>query len=409
MSEPEIPTRGSSRAGTDASCKARLEDVKRKRKLHQISQESLDCLADVHWYDEEIKIIELEQTALGIKIEALLEKMRQAEKGLGDGSTVESRYKLQRDITRQEIALEQRKAKTEKYRDRVKCFMERIFPGVRKELHEERVKFAQFVASLVLQDFSGSGTRPRQLQQAFHRELIEKYECESKDKTKYWDLILHDWYDKEDGFTASHLFPYRLGEKCMEQVFGLESAGDLFSYRNGLLLPTYLERKVDKGLVVIVPKGELIERRWKIRVLDKSILNQKLRGISWIDLDDTELKFRNEARPSARYLYFLYAVAVLKKAQKSNQAWQDDHGKYIWATQGKYISKNILITLGEAIGHKDPTKIANLSEHVIADKRERNERTADEKIRERVIAEVTVGEGLLAENEEDQNDDDEEV
>ncbi|MCJ1368333.1 hypothetical protein MMC16_007475 [Acarospora aff. strigata] len=406
MSEPQIPPRRSSRAAVnEVARKARLEAVKRKRKLHQSSQESLNCLSGISWYDEEMKIIELEQVALTIKTEGLEERMRQAEEGTGDGSTVNDRLKMHRDIIRQELALEDRKASASKYRQQLKDFSQRILRTGKQDLHRERVKFARFVASLLNQDFGGFGACPWKQQQAFQKELIMKYRCESEDKEHFWDPILHRWVDKDEGFTAAHLFPYRLGRKCMEEVFGEESANDLFSYRNGLMLPSWFERKLDKGLVVIVPKGELSERCWRIKVLDKLIFNEE-RPVSWAKLDNRELEFRSDTRPAARYLYFLYAIAILKMTKKGKRAWQDDHGQYIWATQGRYIRKNVLISLGEATGHKDPTDIADLADHMITDGEEEDEMSTDEKISGRILAEGFVRDGLLEEDEEDDDDED---
>ena len=108
----------------------------------------------------------------------------------------------------------------------------------------------------------------------------------------------------------------------MASIFGREAKYEMFSVQNGLLMSTLAEKRMDKGLFVIVPyandESESDVREWhlshpkryKIRVLDKSH-NPKS---NWAQLDGRELGFVSDHRPRARYLHYIYCVAVLRRA-----------------------------------------------------------------------------------------------
>jgi len=61
-------------------------------------------------------------------------------------------------------------------------------------------------------------------------------------------------------------------------------------------------------------------------------------GLKWGDLDNRKLKFKESARPTARYLNFYYCPQVLRWAlkigprEKAAIALYDEFGKPVWAT-----------------------------------------------------------------------------
>lgn len=139
----------------------------------------------------------------------------------------------------------------------------------------------------------------------------------------------------------------------MKAVFGETSANEMFSPRNGLMLYFEIEQKFDEFMLVIVPAGPLHSGRWKTRILDQSITKETmLNGRTYGSLDNQELIFKGNARPAARYLYWHYATAVMKMAdRKSTRGWLEEMGRNCWATPGKYIRQNMLVSLAERIGH----------------------------------------------------------
>ena len=75
------------------------------------------------------------------------------------------------------------------------------------------------------------------------------------------------------------------------------------------------------------------------------------------DLGGKRLFFRNDMRPRARYLYFLFVVAQLKLAwrheYRNNPAnvLKKQLGKGFWATKGRYLKRAFLLAIAEEIGH----------------------------------------------------------
>ncbi|KAK3504299.1 hypothetical protein B0T13DRAFT_506951 [Neurospora crassa] len=62
-------------------------------------------------------------------------------------------------------------------------------------------------------------------------------------------------------------------------------------------------------------------------------------------------------RPRARYLYFLYVSAILKKAwdhknrRKPEAVLKDQIGKRMWATKGRYLHRAMLVAMSQEAGH----------------------------------------------------------
>jgi hypothetical protein len=106
--------------------------------------------------------------------------------------------------------------------------------------------------------------------------------------------------------------------------------------------------------------------RWRIMDKDAAVLDEPIceagdedseNDLFVRDLDGKRLHFKNDARPRARYLYFLFCVAVLKRAWKHEHRNVPDAvlksqlGKGVWATLGGYMSKGFLSALATEIGH----------------------------------------------------------
>ena len=74
----------------------------------------------------------------------------------------------------------------------------------------------------------------------------------------------------------------------------------------------------------------------------------------WRDLDGQKVLFRGNFRPRARYLYFTYCMAILRKSwnkDKPTTALSDELGKPYWGTAGRYIKKNMLQGFVQELGH----------------------------------------------------------
>ena len=193
-------------------------------------------------------------------------------------------------------------------------------------------------------DKAGEGRRARSQQDRFKKALIDAYHAgiPRPGKPKIIDFV----YCPATGeqrmrchMVAAHIVPVRLGKELMAQLFGEEAVAEVFSAHNGILLPNQVEIALDLGVIAIVPDvpddaGEdacsvweaSIQReyRWKIidrnarDVLEKNFVEGKDAADFMLveELDGKKLLFRPTSthRPRARYLYFVYVCAILKKA-----------------------------------------------------------------------------------------------
>ncbi len=220
------------------------------------------------------------------------------------------------------------------------------------------------------------GRRDTTVQGNFRKELIIAQKAKHPNfetEASLWCPIIRDWVYK-DNTTAAHIFPWKQGQDTMTNIFGQEAKHEMFSVQNGLLMSTVAEKKMDKGLFVIVPyandESESDVREWhlshpkryKIRVLDKShkemleVVPGSNPKTNWAQLDGRELGFLSDHRPRARYLYYSYCIAMLRRAhhQGEHEHILKDHlGRKFWGTPGPYLRKAYLLAFVEEIGADD--------------------------------------------------------
>ena len=104
--------------------------------------------------------------------------------------------------------------------------------------------------------------------------------------------------------------------------------------------------QLDLGRVLIVPIrsaiGETIHR-WKIQVVDKTILDEPLtiRGDGAVleamrDIHNRELTFQNANRPSQRYLCLRYIISYLNAKRLGTLDWVEnlESNGFMWAFPG---------------------------------------------------------------------------
>ncbi|KAI1302923.1 hypothetical protein F5Y03DRAFT_407390 [Xylaria venustula] len=227
---------------------------------------------------------------------------------------------------------------------------------------------------------AGNGSRARSDQRAFKEHILKDYNLEpdKHDKLKRgleWSVTHRNWVVK-DFLTAAHIFPASWGQKLMTEIFGEECGNELFSSRNGLLLPKSIKRAMDEWAIVIVPDIrndptidevkpwlETSPKGYKFRVLDPNHpeLNRQLSSSDndmrfGTDLDESPLVFRGDFRPRARFLWLWFACAVLKRFWSTPLEDAPDNlspqfGKGMWATAGAYVKRDFVLGIMKEIGH----------------------------------------------------------
>lgn len=220
---------------------------------------------------------------------------------------------------------------------------------------------------------AGAGKRDTRLQSDFRQSLIDSYQCRHPDiKTNFWCPIMKEWFFHAST-QAAHLFAYMHGQDLMDSIFGVMPTPELFSPLNGLLLSRDVESVFDDGFLVIVPRlpddpsaaqislwHSSDPKEYKVRIIDKhSRLNDEFIKVGsprkWKHLDGTNVEFKNDFRPRARYLYFHYCVQMLRLAWRENPqgtTLKKQIGKGYWGSRGRYLPRSMLLAFIEEMGHE---------------------------------------------------------
>ena len=217
------------------------------------------------------------------------------------------------------------------------------------------------------------GQRDNSLQSNFVAELMTKLDSRHPDprSDEVWCPVTGKYWDK-GSTTAGHIFPSKCGETTMEAIFGRPEDGrsELFRAVNGILWSTRAEERFEGGHFVIVP--DIVDqptqqdintweasdpREYKIRVLnpDHDLMKRLISGtdIIWVDLDNERMKFKTNFRPRARYLYFAYCAAMLRRSftGKHFEVSRAELRKKFWGTPGRYMRESMLLGFVEEMGH----------------------------------------------------------
>jgi hypothetical protein len=221
---------------------------------------------------------------------------------------------------------------------------------------------------------TGRGRRDTSDQSRFRAACIKAYNASDPDpKTGlHWCPVIKTWVPQSIT-KAAHLFAYMHGQDVMDSVFGVMENPELFSPLNGMIVSQFVEDKFDKGFMAIVPRlpdyptqpqiaaWNLSEpKEYKIRILDMQnpeageVVRPDL-GLTWRDLDGTNVEFRSAFRPRARYLYFHYCIQILRRAwraeKKAAEQLKKEFGKGYWGTIGPYLPESMLRAFVEELGH----------------------------------------------------------
>ena len=198
-----------------------------------------------------------------------------------------------------------------------------------------------------------------------------------------WCPVTKDWH-QPNHTTVAHIVPYGIGEFNASYIFGLsmdEGWNVIWGFENGLVLFSMIERHLDDGRIVLVPDDESIDE-FKLIVLEDSLLSMQLysNGPRYRDLHNKRLRFKTEARPLKRNLYFLCLITIFRRRRFMVDCWESDSQKIqmgkIWGTPGQWMRKGVIQALALEIGDIMPlaplvqndTGVSSLAEKLSAAK-----------------------------------------
>lgn len=168
---------------------------------------------------------------------------------------------------------------------------------------------------------------------------------------------------------AAHLVPHHFGYAQVGYLFGEPNNGydHVWNVENGLHLDRAVEQVFDKGQIIIVPYDDSNDgQRWRLQVVDRSILENPMRG-PWGTLHNKELDFGGAtARPGRRYLYVHYITTLLRMYRMKKPGWQlmveERKQKKVWALPGKWYQESTLKHLARYVADEaDATRLLSES------------------------------------------------
>jgi hypothetical protein len=195
-------------------------------------------------------------------------------------------------------------------------------------------------------------------QERWRKAMFKAYDAYNKETGQVWCPITGGWMYSEWA-TAAHVVRQNVPEWAAGHLFGEAKAksGHIWSTANGIPLATIYEKMLDNAEMAIVPSeqdGEL-----QVIVLDKEeaekvYLNQnspKGKG-----LHQRKLTFRNDHRPALRYLYFAFAINILRRQRHEAPGWWRDRaafglGHKMWGSPGPWLKASMLRKLARRVGH----------------------------------------------------------
>ncbi|CAH0016628.1 unnamed protein product [Clonostachys rhizophaga] len=231
------------------------------------------------------------------------------------------------------------------------------------------------------------------------RTLFTKREKHAQDRFRADVLEAYDAFDDEGAvwcvITGKHLYPrsvkatqivrYNVGEVTAAHLFGPPDSrdGHLMGTKNAFPVHEYYEKLFDDGGLVIVPDTEAGPDCWKTQWLYGE--NEWRPGggdllPSGQELHNRPLKFKNDFRPAARYLYFAYCMDLLRRQRHEAPGWWKGKGRFntetnsVWATPGDYMRTSALRMLARRIGHLEENEALAFSGESAADIAGSNER-----------------------------------
>lgn len=166
---------------------------------------------------------------------------------------------------------------------------------------------------------------------------------------------------------GAQIVRYNLGEKCAQYLFAPlnELDGHLLGVANGLPMHIRYAEALDNGRLVIIPDKVQDEdqgrkqgyiSRWKVYNLYEADAHQSHPHMPLgSDLHGRALQFRNDFRPDARYLFFVFCVSVLRRQRHEASGWWRAYlaggpGEAWAAASGTFLRPSTLRKLAQRIG-----------------------------------------------------------
>ena len=184
-------------------------------------------------------------------------------------------------------------------------------------------------------------------------------------KGKLWCPISRDYFSVPH-MVAAPIVPTSLGASLTEYISGSGSSSRLNIADNCLLIHCSVEDAFVGGKFVLLPADSAKSplKTWKIQITNVSAKNTDLGRRTLGVMDGEILAFKNDNRPAARFLYFLYVITLLRNKRDRQPGWEKfcielPIGKPFAAMKsGPYLRHSMLLALAKSVGDVDAVEEA---------------------------------------------------
>ncbi|KAL7892067.1 hypothetical protein HDV63DRAFT_409668 [Trichoderma sp. SZMC 28014] len=165
----------------------------------------------------------------------------------------------------------------------------------------------------------------------FRDKVLTAYEA--KRGKLAWCVVSGQWRKAKD-ITAFDIIQHRNGERSAQNLLGRpdNKDGHLMGTKNGLPMHRIYAEAFRNGYLVLLPtgspdNGQASFSRWKVSFWGefrkaKKTANGRHKGLPWgSKLDGRELKFQNQFRPAAQYVFALYCKSILSRQKYEAPGW----------------------------------------------------------------------------------------
>ncbi|KAL8774780.1 MAG: hypothetical protein Q9209_000719 [Squamulea sp. 1 TL-2023] len=196
--------------------------------------------------------------------------------------------------------------------------------------------------------------RSKSVQSAMRAAALEVYKphlgAPDDGQGRLWCPIAKDYFMPSSMKTA-HIVPNSLGPELVDYLFHPGSSSRLHTADNALFVYRDVETSMDNGNFVILPVDatEKPIKRWKIQMTNNAAANSDMGRKTLKELHGTELIFKTDARPAARFLYYHFVITLLRNKRNRQPGWE----QYLkelptgrpFATMGPYLRRSMLMVL----------------------------------------------------------------
>ena len=203
---------------------------------------------------------------------------------------------------------------------------------------------------------SVKSTRTQLKEKTFRKELLKSYASYDEDESHIWCPVAQKYIPTAYGVVvATHVVNSNVGDKIAHALFG-DDYEHIWNARNGLMISKGYEQLLDSARAVILPVSDAPgETEFRFYLFTKDIGRTKAEV--WGDeLHERRLVFKNAFRPAKMYLYFKFAISLLRRRRAEVPGHLDDlqdlpnFNKSLWASPGPYIKRSVLYKFSRQLG-----------------------------------------------------------